>query len=99
MRSVNAPRTESAVRIPAGQITFLQQLIQQAAPLLSEEVGARQAAVPTNHAQVGDAALHQVERRFESALVGAELFTAGAADDGATLRRTRHSLFQDSGLC
>lgn len=69
----------------AGLATFVQELIQQAAPLLSEQVGARQAAVPTNHTQVGDAALHQVERRFEPALVGAELFTAGTTDDGATL--------------
>lgn len=76
----------TAYLIHAGHITFLQQLIQQAAPLLSEQVGARQAAVPTNHAQVGDTAPHKVERRFKSALVGAEFFTAGAANDSATLR-------------
>lgn len=77
--------------LPAGHITFLKQLIQQAAPFLSEQVGARQTAVPTNHAQVGDTALHQVECCFKSALVGAEFFTAGAANDGASLGRSNHT--------
>lgn len=45
-------------------ITLLEELIQQAAPLLSEQVGSGQAAVSTNHAQVGDAVLHEVVRGF-----------------------------------
>lgn len=72
---------------PQGKITFLEELIQQAAPLLSEQVGTSQAAVSANHAQVGDVALHQVVRRFQPSFMGTELFTAGAADDGATLRQ------------
>lgn len=70
---------------PGGEITFLEELIQQAAPLLSEQVGTSQAAVSANHAQVGDVALHQVVRRFQPSFMRTELFTAGAADDGAAL--------------
>lgn len=40
--------------------TLLDELAQQAAPLLSEQVGSRQAAVATDHTQVGDAALDEV---------------------------------------
>lgn len=65
---------------------MLDKLIQQAAPLLSEQVGSGQAAVSTDHTQVGDAALHKVVRGSQAALVGSKLFTAGAADDCATLR-------------
>lgn len=68
--------------------TLLHQLPQQPAPLLPEEVGSRQAAISANHAQVGDAALHQVVRRFQASLVAAELFAAGAADHRATLAMT-----------
>lgn len=38
--------------------TLLDQLCQQAAPLLSEEIGPGQAAVSTNNTQVGDASLY-----------------------------------------
>lgn len=47
-----------------GTITLLEELIQQAAPLLSEQVGSGQTAVSADHAQVGDAALHEVVRGF-----------------------------------
>lgn len=67
---------------------MLQELVQQAAPLLSEHVGSGQAAVSTDHAQVGDAMLHQVVSCLQASLVAAELFTAGAADNGATLMMT-----------
>lgn len=68
--------------------TLLHQLPQQPAPLLPEEVGSCQAAISTNHTQVGDAALHQVVRRLQASLVAAKLFTAGAADHRPTLAMT-----------
>lgn len=67
---------------------MLEELVQQAAPLLSEQVGSGQAAVSADHAQVGDAALHEVVRGFQATLAGTKLFTAGAADDRAALRET-----------
>ena len=67
---------------------MLEELIQQAAPLLSEQVGSGQAAVSTNHTQVGDAALHEVVCGLQAPLVGTKLFTAGAPDDRATLKDT-----------
>lgn len=67
---------------------MVHQLPQQPAPLLPEEVGPRQAAVSANHAQVGDAAQHQVVRCLQASLVGAELFTAGAADHCPALAMT-----------
>ena len=65
---------------------MLEELVQQAAPLLPEQVGSGQAAVSADHAQVGDAALDQVVRGLQPALVAAELLTAGAADDGSALQ-------------
>lgn len=65
--------------------TLVHQLPQQSAPLLPEEVGPRQAAVSSNHAQVGDAAQHQVVRRLQASLVGTELFAAGTANHCPTL--------------
>lgn len=69
--------------------TLVHQLQQQSAPLLPEEVGPRQAAVSSDHAQVGDAAQHQVVRCLQASLVGAELFAAGAANHCPTLAMTR----------
>lgn len=66
---------------------FLEELIQKATPLLSEQVGTGQATVSTNHAHVGDAALNQVVCSFQTALAGTELFTAGTSDDCTTLRK------------
>lgn len=65
--------------------TLLHQLRQQPAPFLPEEVGPRQTAISTDHAQVGDALLHQVVGGLQASLVAAELLTAGAADNGPTL--------------
>lgn len=68
-------------------LTVLDEFVQKAAPLLPEQVGSGQAAVSADHAQVGDAALNQVACGFQAALSGAKRFTAGAADDRATLRK------------
>lgn len=65
--------------------TLLHQLCQQPAPLLPEEVGSGQAAISTDHAQIGDSALHQVVSCLQTALVGTKLFTAGTADNSSTL--------------
>ncbi|TNN66900.1 hypothetical protein EYF80_022817 [Liparis tanakae] len=72
-------------------LTLLQQLVQQAAPLLPEQVGAGEAAVAADHAQVGDAAAHQVVRGLQAALALAELLAAGAADDRAALEGRRRA--------
>lgn len=80
-------------------VTLLEELIQQAAPLLPKEVGSGQAAVSTDHAQVGDAVLHQVVCGLQAALVGSKLFAAGAADDRATLRKTQMIIWNCSLFC
>lgn len=72
-----------------GALTLLEELVQQAAPLLSEQVGSGQAAVSANHTQVGDATLHEVVCGLQATLVGAKLFTASAADDCTALRGTQ----------
>ena len=86
--SKSTPASEVLPRVPEGgrAVTFLEQLIQQAAPLLPEPVGPGQTAVAADHAQVGDAVLHQVVRSLQAALAVKELFAAGAADDRAALR-------------
>lgn len=63
------------------------QLLQQRAPLLPEDVGPGEAAVPADHTQVGDAPLHQVLGGFQAAFPGAEGFAPGAANDGPALGR------------
>lgn len=75
----------SGAGVDPARLTLSEELVQQAAPLLPEEVGAGQAAVAADHAQVVDAALHQVARGPQAALADAELFAAGAADDRAAL--------------
>lgn len=45
-----------------------QQLIKQAGPLLTEEVGSGEGTVSSNHHQVGDASGHQVVGGLETAL-------------------------------
>lgn len=65
---------------------MLQELLQQAAPFLPEQVGPSQASVSTNHTQVGDVTLHKVVRSFQAALVGTEIFAAGTPDDSSTLK-------------
>lgn len=71
----------------APRYTLLDQLCQQATPLLSEEIGPGQAAVSTNHAQVSDAPLHQVMSSLQTALVHTEIFASCAADYSAALER------------
>lgn len=65
--------------------TLFHQLRQQSTPLLSEKVGSRQAAVASDHTQVGDAAQDQVMCRLQASLVWAELFASSTADDSAPL--------------
>lgn len=69
--------------------TLLDQLCQQATPLLSEEIGPGQAAVSTNHTQVSDAPLHQVMSRLQTTFVRAEIFASCAADNSASLKHNR----------
>lgn len=88
--TVNTLNEENNIRVkPKGESsslsTLLHQLSQQPTPFLPEEVGARQTAISADHAQVGDAVLHQVVSCLQTSLVGAELFTAGAANNGPTL--------------
>lgn len=68
--------------------TLLHQLPQQPTPFLPEEVGSRQAAISTDHTQVGDAVLHQVVSSLQASLVSAKLFAAGAANNSPALMRT-----------
>lgn len=70
--------------------TLLHQFPQQSAPLLPEEVGPRQAAISTNHTQVGDAVLYEVVGCLQTPLAAAELFAAGTAYDCATLVTAMH---------
>lgn len=67
--------------------TVPQQLIQQPGPLGAEDVGARQAAIAADDAEVGDAVLHQVAGGAQAALPRGEGFAAGAADDRTALQR------------
>lgn len=73
--------------VPGPRPTCGHQLLQQAAPLVAEDVGAREAAVAADDAQVGDAALHQVVSRRPPALPSGEGLAARTADDGAALHR------------
>ena len=57
----------------------------QAGPLLSEEIGAGQAAVAAAHHEAIDAALEQMARRLEPPLAGAERGAARRADDRAAV--------------
>lgn len=45
-----------------------QQLVEQAGPLLPEEVGSGEGTISSNHHQVGDASSHQVVGGLETAL-------------------------------
>lgn len=74
--------------------TLLHEFSQQVAPLAAEDVGSGEAAVSAAHTQVSDAALEQVKRRGQTALARGEGFTAGAADDGATLNTITTSVGQ-----
>lgn len=69
------------------QPTILGQLLQQPAPLSPEDIGPREAAVPTDDTQVGDAQLDQVSSSFQAAFPRAEVFAAGAANDRPSLKK------------
>lgn len=83
--------TSSLQAVVGGRLTFLGQLVQQATPLLTEEVGSCEAAVAADDAQVGDASLHQVEGGLQAALPRAERLAARAADHRAPLAERGHN--------
>lgn len=64
---------------------MLQEVSQQTAPLRPELVGSSQAAVTSDHAQIGDAQLDQVAGSRHAALPGAEVLAAGTANDRTPL--------------
>lgn len=72
------------------RLTVLGQLLQQRAPLLPEDVGPGETAVPADHTQVGDAPLHQVVGSFQAAFPGTEGFAPGAANNGPALKRKQN---------
>lgn len=80
-------------------LTLLQELIQQATPLLPEQVGSGQAAISTNHTQVGDTALHEVVCSFQASLVGTKLFTSCTANDCTTLKQKEMNRSNQIFLC
>lgn len=67
-------------------LTFFHKFSQQAAPLVSEDVGPGEAAVSAAHTQVGDAFIHQVEGGGQATLAGCEGFATGAADYSSALQ-------------
>lgn len=69
-------------------ITCLHEVNQQPAPLSPELVGSGQAAVTSDHTQVGDAQLHEVAGSFHTTLPRAEVLAAGAADDRPSLTQS-----------
>jgi len=70
---------------PDGNHTWLYQLVLQSSPVLTELIGAGQAAVAANTHDVTDAVLNKVRSSFESAFTFPEVRTSCAADDGAAL--------------
>lgn len=70
------------------------QVNQQSAPFGLELVGSSQTAITPDHTQVGDAQFHQVAGCLQSTLSGSEVFTAGAANDGATLHMKTEAVFK-----
>lgn len=75
------------LRVLGGSPTLSEQLVQQAPPLGAENVSARQAAVPADDTQVGDAVFHQVAGGTQAPGARGEGFAAGTADHRPTLRR------------
>lgn len=75
------------------KVTLLEKLLQQAAPLFSEQVGTGQAAVSTNHTQVSDAVLYQIVSGLQTSLMSTEIFAAGTANDGSALTETQGDAF------
>lgn len=72
--------------------TISDQVTQQSAPLSPELVCSGQTAVASNHAQVGDAQLHQVVCCLHTTLPTSEVLAAGTADNSASLRRGEKTL-------
>jgi len=68
-------------------LTSFHQVGQQSAPLRPELVGASEAAVASDHTQVGDAQLHQVVGGLLAAVPSLEVFASGAADHSPALAR------------
>lgn len=67
-----------------GNGLVLHQLLQQARPLLTEQIGAGKGAIASNHHQVGDALLDQIVGGPEATLTLTEILAASGANDGAT---------------
>ena len=78
---------KNCVRAPLRflSLTSFHQVCQQSAPLRPELVSAGEAAVASDHTQVGDAQLHQVAGGLLAALPGLEVFASGAANHSAAL--------------
>lgn len=77
---------EQTTKVFFNDLTFFHQFSEQAAPLIAEDVGPGEAAIPTTHAQVGDAFIHQVEGGGQTALTCCEGFASGAADYSPALQ-------------
>lgn len=67
-----------------GNGLVLDQLVQQAGPLLTEQIGAREGAIASNDHQIGDSSLNQVVSGFQATLTLTEVLATGGANDGAT---------------
>ncbi|TNN82865.1 hypothetical protein EYF80_006822 [Liparis tanakae] len=92
LASSSAITASTPILLPCGPHTrththliSFDEVTQQPAPLVPELVGSSQTAVASDHAQVGDAELHQVAGCLHTTLSGLEVLAAGAADDGAAL--------------
>ncbi len=83
---------------PSHSATRLDKLIQESTPLLPEEISPGQTAISTNHTQVSDATLHQVQSSTQTTLVGTKILTAGAANHSATLH-THSSIKKIQFIC
>lgn len=74
-----------------GDLALLQQLVQQAGPLLPEQVRTGQRTVTTDHDQVGDATADQVEGGLQTTLTLPEIGTTSGTDHGtAPVDNTGH---------
>ena len=82
---ISGNELHSPIPGPVLSLTSLYQVDQQFAPVCSELVGAGEAAVTSDHTQVGDAEFHQVAGGLHAALPGLEVLAPGTADHGATL--------------
>lgn len=74
--------------------TSFHKVCQELAPLCPELVGARQAAITSNHTQVGDTQLDQVTGSLCATLLGSEILTAGATDHSPSLISGSEERFQ-----